>query len=242
MNDLVHGRALQDVIHRRAGLGLDPGDAHVISTVARTCQQDPRHQTAAAHGHHDVFDLGSLGEHLREDCGLARDDARVVEGRDVADRTLVSEFEGVGLGLVVGRSELDEFDVVIAQLLDLGGRRVGRYDHCGGHVQDARGVRDAESVITGRGGDDRAVGIVAVRRVDRGEGATNLERSRYLQVLEFGEHRTTAQAQRDRRGRFEMVGNDPCGRFELGGGGRFDVTHHPVNTIRGAHERLTTSQ
>jgi hypothetical protein len=39
-----------------------------------------------------------------------------------------------------------------------------------------------------------------------------------------------------------MVGDDPRRRLELLGGGRFGVTHHPVNTIRGDREWLSTAQ
>ena len=126
----------------------------------------------------DVLELRRLSEHLVKDRRLARDDVAVVEGRDEPNRALLGEFEGVRLRVVIGRTELNELDVVGRKLLHLGDRRVLGHDDGRTHAEELRGVRDAQTVVTRGRGDHRAVGIVPVGCVDGRERTAYLETAR----------------------------------------------------------------
>lgn len=95
----------------------------------------------------------------------------VVGGEE--DGIVAGQLQRVFLSLVIVVTVLDKVDVEPPQRLDLGPRRGLRYDDGGRNTQPGRGVRDAQSVVARRGGDDPGSGA----RVGRDGG----ERSPYLE-------------------------------------------------------------
>ena len=112
MRDFSHRHALQRKVEGRGVLRLHGRYLDVGATVGFSRNERAGDQPAAADADDQVFQRGSLVQHLFKDGGLTGHNIGVVKGREKTNRPLGGQREGKDLGVVVGVAVLNEVNVV----------------------------------------------------------------------------------------------------------------------------------
>jgi len=180
----------------------------------------PGKQAAAAAGRDHPIQAGDLFAQFGRRGALARDDVRMVEGRNERVTVFGLQFGGDAFALRIGGFAKDDCGAVAFGGGALGGRGVARHDDGGAHSQQLTGERDGLRVVAGGKGDHAGFFLGAGQVGNGVEGASKLEGADALEVLAFAEdfradHAVQCARGGDRREIRLSPQRLPCGLDEI---------------------------
>ena len=178
-DDLVAAKSLH---HAGCALGLDADDLagglQLLDSVA-----DAGDKTAAANGGDDDIHVLQLIEDLKADGTLSCHDGGIVKGMDEGIVMLVTETDGLGVGIVIDTGNEDNLCAVAAGGLNFGkGCAFGDADD-GMDAHVAGGESHALCVVAGRAGNDATALLLLGQGGDLIVSTTELKCARFLQTL-----------------------------------------------------------
>ena len=160
-----------------AGRRLDADDAAAGRQRAGG-ERGAGEQSAAAAGDEQQVERADLFEELARGRALARDDVRVIVGRNQREAALGGEPAADRFAVVALAIVEDDLAAVAFGGDAFDGGRVGRHDDDARDVEQLAGERDRLRVIAGREGDDAAPAFVGREARERVVGAAELEGAR----------------------------------------------------------------
>jgi len=176
----------QRLLHGVGVEGLDPDDLD-LGTQALDVGGHPGSQPAAADGAEDGVDRAVVARVLAQDFhrhrALAGDHFRIVEGVDEGQLLGLFQFEGVGVGFVVGIAEQHDLAAAPLDGVDLDARRRGRHDDDRPAADLGRRQGHTLGVVACRGADDAALEFFGRKAGDLVVGAAQLEGKHRLHVF-----------------------------------------------------------
>ena len=186
--------------------------------LAPVPRRDAPDQPASPDGHQKRIEGRRLGGELETDRSLPEECLDLIEGvhgqRAGLPHPRLAGREGIGVALAPHH----EIGAVLADPLDLRGRRHGRHEDLRGDAESHRGVGDGRPVIAARGGDDAGGKDASHEQV--GEGPPRLERSGMLEQLQLegegkGRQAEVRPAHPGHGGEANMAPDDGMGRLDL---------------------------
>ena len=176
--------ALDDILHRRIELGLDPDDLDA-GLIALAAVDDAADQPAAADRNDQRVEVGHGVEHFERDRAGAGDDRGIVERMDEVQPLLGLDLAAWALA----SSNRSPWRTTVAPwpsvwVTFIVGVRTG-HDDRHRDAEAAAVVGDRLGVVAGRGSDDAAGALVVVQRQQFVERAALLVGGGVLQILEL---------------------------------------------------------
>ena len=154
-------------------------------------ERDAGEQTTATGAHHDGADLGQVMEDLQSESALASHDVGVVERVDDDGAGLLCERLRRGDRLVDGGTREVDIGAIRSGRGDLRDARALGHEDRGRNPEQLRGKSDTLRMIARGRCDHTPLLRLIAKAGNAGVGATDLERSRSLEVLRCEEDRPT---------------------------------------------------